>query len=121
MLDINKAVTHEGQLLLDPRGNLVGDIDWTEARAEETARAEGLELTDAHWDVIRYVRDHYRECGVPSSGASLLRCMEDHFVSRGGRRYLYRLFPGGPVNQATRLGGLVPPPYSKDPSFGTVE
>lgn len=121
MLDINKAVTYEGKLLLDPQGNLVGDIDWSEARAQELAQAEGLTLTDAHWDVIRYVRNHYHECGVPSSGASLLRCMEDHFVARGGRKYLYQLFPGGPVSQATRLGGLVSPPYSKDPSFGTVE
>ena len=121
MLDINQATQYEGRLLLDPQGNLVGDPDWNEQAAAQMAKEMGLKLSAEHWDVIRYVRDHYRQCGVPSSGMSLLRCMEDHFVRQGGRRHLYQLFPGGPVTQATCIAGLASPPYSKDPSFGTVE
>jgi tRNA 2-thiouridine synthesizing protein E len=121
MVDINQAMHYQGRLLLDPKGNLVGDPDWSEERAQELAKALGVSLSSEHWDVIRYLRDHYRQCGVPSSGTSLLRCMEDHFVARGGGKYLYRLFPGGPVTQGTRIAGLAPPPYSSDPSFGTVE
>lgn len=121
MLDFNQALKYEGRLLLDPNGNLVGDPDWSEEQALKLARELGVSLSPEHWEVLWYVRDHYRQCGLPSSGTSLLRCMEDHFVARGGGKYLYRLFPGGPVSQATRIAGLAPPPYSRDPSFGTVE
>lgn len=121
MLDYNQAMRYGGRLLLDPSGNLVGDPDWNEEQALQIAGELGVSMAPQHWEVVWYVRDHYRQCGVPSSGASLLRCMEDHFVARGGRKYLYTLFPGGPVSQSTRIGGVAPPPYSKDPSFGTVE
>jgi tRNA 2-thiouridine synthesizing protein E len=120
MPDINQALANEGRLL-DPQGNIVGDPDWTEQTAAELAEQEGITLGSEHWEVIQYVRNYYHECGRPSSGASLLRCLEDHFVQRGGRKHLYQLFPGGPVTQATRFGGLTAPPYSHDPSFGSVQ
>lgn len=46
---------------LDEEGYLVEPGDWNEAVAEHLARAEGVWLTDEHWDVIRFMREYYEE------------------------------------------------------------
>jgi len=47
--------------------------------------------------------------------------LEEHFHGRGGLRFLYELFPGGPVAQGCRIAGLQPPAGSTDRSFGSVQ
>ena len=39
-------------------------------RARRTAEQEGIELTDEHWDVVRYLREYYLEQGPPRVVAS---------------------------------------------------
>jgi tRNA 2-thiouridine synthesizing protein E len=46
--------------------------------------------------------------------------MEHNYLAEGGRRYLYSLFPRGPVTQGCRLAGLPLPNGHSDPSFGSV-
>ena len=93
---------------------------WTKSMANELAAKEGIALTPAHWEVIEALRNHYQENGPDASGRSLLHCMGVEFADRGGKQYLYDLFPRGPVNQASRIAGLPLPPHSTDPSFGSV-
>jgi tRNA 2-thiouridine synthesizing protein E len=71
--------------------------------------------------VIHALRDEYRARGIPASAARLTRLMEARFGQEGGKRYLYGLFPGGPVSQACRIGGLPLPPHTRDDSFGIVQ
>jgi tRNA 2-thiouridine synthesizing protein E len=120
MYDINKAFLNEDKLAYDPDGNLL-DTEWTEDYAQKKAVEENLTLGEAHWDAIRIVRDYYRTNGRPESARIVLHALEENFASRGGRKYLYTLFPKGPVSTICRLGGLPLPPYSSDPSFGSVE
>lgn len=117
MLDINQAIANN----VDPTGNLAGLPEWSEILGQKIAEEEGVVLTDVHWEVVRFLRGYYTQCGMPRSGTSLMRCLEDHFSGRGGKRYLYQLFPDGPVSQACHIAGLPIPPYSRDPSFGSVE
>ena len=117
MLDINQAIANN----VDPTGNMAGMPEWSETLGREIAEQEGIALADAHWEVVHYLRGYYMQCGMPRSGTSLLRCLEDHFSARGGKKYLYELFPHGPVSQAGRIAGLPLPPYSRDASFGSVE
>ena len=117
MLDINQAIANN----VDPTGNMAGMPEWSETLGREIAEQEGIALADAHWEVVHYLRGYYMQCGMPRSGTSLLRCLEDHFSARGGKKYLYELFPRGPVSQAGRIAGLPLPPYSRDASFGSVE
>lgn len=105
----------------DPEGRLGALPEWSEKIASEIADSEGISLTDEHWEVVRLLRNHYRFHGHDLSGPRLLSALEEPFGARGGKRRLYELFPGGPVNQGSRIAGVPPPPYSHDPSFGSVE
>ena len=93
----------------DSEGYLVDRQQWSEAFARELARQEGLALTPAHWDVIRFLRDYYFEHGVQAQ----VRVMIPHFTGawgpeRGSNHHLHEMFPrGGPQKQGNRLAGLL--------------
>lgn len=120
MLDINKAAdSHLSEH--DPEGYMFDLPNWSPLLAQKQAAAEGLDLTDEHWEIIIYLRERYREHGRASSAREILRELEARFTDGHGRRSLYQLFPGGPVSQASRIAGLPLPPYASDASFGSVQ
>jgi len=47
--------------------------------------------------------------------------LNEKFHTRGGLKFLYTLFPGGPVAQGCRLAGISAPPGSTDQGFGSVQ
>lgn len=85
-------------------GYLVNMNDWTEDMAAELAKEEGIEtLTEAHWKVIRFLRDDYKAKGqIPT-----IRRLKNE----GGipTKDLYELFPEGPIKKAARIAGLPKP------------
>jgi tRNA 2-thiouridine synthesizing protein E len=93
----------------DSEGYLLELGDWSEDFAIALARQEGLELTPAHWEVIRYLRDYFHEHGVQAQ----VRVMIRHFTAvwgpeRGSNHHLHAMFPeGGPQKQGNRLAGLL--------------
>lgn len=97
------------EVVTDGEGYLTNPAEWTEAFARAQAAAEGLTLSSEHWEVIRYLRDHFAHHGTQAA----VRDMIKHFRSawdseRGSNRYLHRLFPrGGPQKQGNRLAGLL--------------
>lgn len=98
---------------------MLGLGHWSPRTTEQMARDEGIEeLTEEHWQVIYALRSFYREHGPAASAREVIHHLEQEFADHGGRRYLYELFPRGPVSQGSRLAGLPTPPYSSDPSFG---
>ncbi len=121
MTDINKMVAEPDFYQEDLMGYLAELEPWTHEFAEERAKEEGVTLTDEHWDVIHFLRNHYRENGPMTSGPRLLRMMEERYSAQGGGKYLFGLFPRGPVNQASTIAGLPLPAYSRERSFGSVE
>jgi len=92
--------------------------DWDEAQAQRTARQEGIELTEEHWEVVRYLREYYLKQGPAENGRELSDVLDARYAEQGGRSFLRRLFPQGPVAQGMRIAGLPVPPYTKDESFG---
>jgi tRNA 2-thiouridine synthesizing protein E len=120
MFDINKMVADEARSS-GPQGMLAELDDWSPAMAEKMAREEGVTLTDDHWEVIHLLRENYRHHGRAPHARQLLNGLEERFGREGGRKYLYQLFPHGPVSQGCKIAGLPLPAYSSDPSFGSVE
>jgi tRNA 2-thiouridine synthesizing protein E len=120
MMDINKLVAAESMAPCDAEAYLSDLTTWSEDLARHAARTEGLELSDEHLDVICYLREHFAECGPAANARALLRSMEEAYVERGGRKYLYTPFPRGPVTQGCRLAGLPAPAGNLDLSFGSV-
>jgi tRNA 2-thiouridine synthesizing protein E len=96
-------------VLTDSEGYLRNLEDWSEDFVRALARQEALELTDAHWQVIRYLREFYAEHGVQAQ----VRAMIKHFTElwgpeRGSNHHLHEMFPrGGPQKQGNRLAGLL--------------
>ena len=93
--------------------------NWSREKSIALARTEGLEFTEAHWDVIMYLRKDYLEQGSPRHARCLARDLARHFTLEGGSRYLRQLFTGGPVTQGSRLANLRAPANATDLSFGT--
>jgi sulfur relay (sulfurtransferase) DsrC/TusE family protein len=49
------------------------------------------------------------QCRLASAARTLMKTLEDELAGLGGHRFLYSLFPHGPIATATR-----------DPSFGST-
>ena len=102
-------------------GRLPADFDeWSEESARQAALAEGVEMTDAHWEAIYFLRNYCKQNGTSCSARVVLKALTGRFKKEGGKRYLYKLFPDGPVVQASRIAGIPMPPYAMDLSFGSV-
>lgn len=102
-------VDADGKLVATDQEGYIQDMnEWSEAFVHGLANKEGLELTDEHWEVIRYIRDYYEEHRVQAQ----VRTMIKHFAKlwgpeRGNNRYLHDIFPkGGPQKQGNRLAGI---------------
>jgi tRNA 2-thiouridine synthesizing protein E len=92
---------------------------WDEEQGRRAATQQGIELTDDHWEVVRTLRDYYLRQGPPENGRELGDMLDRQFAERGGRKYLRRLFPEGPVRQGMLIAGLPVPPHTEDEGFGT--
>jgi tRNA 2-thiouridine synthesizing protein E len=116
---MNMAIDDRAPVSNDANGYMYDLQRWSRAIAQRQARKEGLgELSEAQWRVILGLRSMYRKNGRAASARHLIRQLEKDFAREGGRRYLYELFPQGPVSQGSRLAGVPTPPFSSDPSFG---
>jgi len=119
MPDINRIFNAEARNHADQDGQMYDLERWSPLIAIRLARAEGIdELTEAHWQVIYALRTFYMEHGCADNARVVMQMLAADFADEGGRRYLYELFPQGPVNQGSRLAGAPVPPHASDPSFG---
>ena len=119
MLDINHIINERAHDRIDPEGHMYDLEHWSPLIAKKLALEEGIgELTEAHWHVIYALRNLYREQGRSENARIVTQMLERDFEDEGGRRYLYELFPKGPVSQGSRLAGVPVPPNASDPSFG---
>ena len=95
---------------------------WSHESAKSQALQENITLTDGHWDVIRSIQSYCaRREGGHINTRELLDALEERYYHLGGKKYLYRLFPGGPIAQGCRLAGIKAPPGSTDYGFGSVQ
>jgi len=94
---------------------------WTPAFAAESARREGLELGEEHWEALRALQEYYaRHEATAVNLRELHDALGEKFHRHGGVKHLYLLFPGGPVAQGCRIAGLKAPAGATDKGFGSV-
>jgi tRNA 2-thiouridine synthesizing protein E len=92
-------------LELNEEGFLVRPEEWDDEVALLLARAEeNLDtLTDEHWAVIRFIRQHYLE----KDSAPMVRAICK--TTGLPLKRIYELFPSGPAKGACKLAGLPKP------------
>ena len=88
----------------DADGYFVVPEQWSEAMALEIARGEGIDdLTEEHWQVVKFMRAQYEERGEGPTVRVLGK------LSGVPIKDLYRLFPGGPAKVAAKIAGIPKP------------
>lgn len=107
---LERTLTVAGQpVQTDSEGYLLNLDDWSEDFVRAQAKAEGLTLTPAHWEIISYLRAYFDAHRVQAQ----VRAMIQHFSAVWGpqlgcNHHLHTLFPrGGPQKQGNRLAGLL--------------
>ncbi|MHB8623149.1 MAG: TusE/DsrC/DsvC family sulfur relay protein [Sulfuricaulis sp.] len=94
----------------DEEGFLLDPHDWNESLARHIAQGEKLDLTEARWTVVRYVREHFDSHGQVPEARHVLKELDKHFgKEKATRKFLYELFPYGYGQQACKIAGMRKP------------
>lgn len=99
------------ELATDDEGFLL-EPDYRDEVVPVIAAAENIALTEAHWDIIRFMRDCYREDGQTPNFRNMVARLEERDDSVDWKKRLYELFPMQPNRQASKIAGL-PKPFGK--------
>jgi tRNA 2-thiouridine synthesizing protein E len=106
MTDIRPAATEVGART-DDEGYLVDPDDWNETVAVALAEREGLQLTDLHWQVLRFMRAFLDEHQLIPDARFVIRFLADEAgLGDAARQRLFELFPYGYVRQACKIAGM---------------
>ncbi len=91
----------------DDNGNLINYQEWDKDVALVLAAREGIELTQAHWDVLEYLREEYQN---NNGNQPMERQINKDMGKRWGKtvssKDLYKLFPLAPSKQGNKIAGL---------------
>lgn len=93
---------------IDEEGYLIDPFTWNEEIARKFATQENVELTENHWDAIKFMREYYAEHLI----APDVRHVTKHLAERLGpesRNVIFELFPYGYVKQACKIAGMKRP------------
>ena len=94
----------DSQIEVDEDGFIQEPAKWNEAVAAALAATEGVtNLTEKHWQLIKYLRDYYQKFGI----APMIRKMCKEVGMKLNE--VYELFPTGPAKGACKTAGLPKP------------
>ena len=94
----------------DPEGYLANLDDWSEELAQQLSEQDQLHLTDAHWEIINFMRGYYQENGTAPNLRILQKLLKTELgEDKSDKKYLFDLFPYGPAKQAARYAGMPKP------------
>lgn len=97
-------------LATDAEGYLLNLADWSPEVAGRLADEEKIMLSDAHWEVINFLRDYYAEYQIAPAVRVMTKAIGKQFgEQKGNSKYLFELFPYGPAKQACKIAGLPKP------------
>ena len=98
------------ELNLDEEGFLRELTDWNNDVAQFLASTEGIDLTDDHWEIIKLVRDYYRQHQISPVTRVLVKVTRERLGNtKGNSIHLMQLFSGKPVKLISKIAGLPKP------------
>jgi TusE/DsrC/DsvC family sulfur relay protein len=91
------------EVTVDDEGFMADPSQWSEDMAPALAEAIGIELTDEHWQVIRFLREDFAAQGETPT----IRRVS----TAGGvdTKRLFQLFPKKPAKKMSYIAGLPKP------------
>ena len=92
------------RVAVNDEGFFTDPAQWREDMAPLIARQEGItELTERHWQVIKFMRHEYELKGTGPTVRVLGK------TSGVPVKELYQLFPHGPAKEAAKIAGIPKP------------
>jgi tRNA 2-thiouridine synthesizing protein E len=97
------ATIADREVHVDEEGFMTEYEEWTEDLGEQLARNIGIEMTDAHWKAITFLREDFLAQGETPT----LR----RVTNAGGipTKALFELFPKKPAKKMAYIAGLPKP------------
>lgn len=91
------------EIHVDDEGFLTEYDEWDEALGAELAAQIGIEMTDAHWEIVRFLRADYQETGQTATTRRV--------ATVGGVpvKEQFALFPKKPGKKMSYIAGLPKP------------
>ena len=103
MVNMDKANT-------DKEGFLINLSDWSEDVACALATAEGITLTEQHWQILKLLRQFQSEFDISPPMRPLVKYVAQYLgKEKGNSIYLTKLFPPNPAKIASKIAGLPKP------------
>ena len=94
----------------DEEGYLVNMGEWNRDVADYIAKAESVDMSEQHWEVVDFLRSYYDEYQIAPAVRVLTKAIGKKLgPEKGNSQYLYELFPYGPAKQACKIAGLPKP------------
>jgi dissimilatory sulfite reductase related protein len=94
----------------DEEGYLLNLGEWNEDAAAYLAKEEKVDMTEAHWEVVNFLREYYNDYQIAPAVRVLTKAIGKKLgPEKGNSKYLYELFPYGPAKQACKIAGLPKP------------
>jgi len=87
---------------LDNDGYLTDSSQWNEDIAKALAKENGIELTDKHMEVLKYLRDVFNK----GETLTIRKVGKSGIVNI---KEFYKLFPKGPLKLSSKFAGLPKP------------
>ena len=114
-----KEIMNPGSVHDDPQFPNAPE-EWSATDAANAAKELDISLTEDHWETIRALQEYFSKNEI-ANVRELHDALDEKFHVQGGIKYLYELFPGGPVAQGCELAGIEPPSGVLDSSSGSVQ
>ena len=91
------------EVQVDGEGFMTEYDEWNEDIAAALASNIGIELSDSHWQVIKFLREDYKEQGE----TPMLRRVSN--VGGVSTKELFQLFPKKPAKKMSYIAGVPKP------------
>ena len=96
---------------VNKEGFLLNLAEWNETVALTLAALESVEMSEAHWEIILFIRAYYQSFKHLPNLRVFTKALAQKLGShKGNSRYLHNLFPQSPLRIICKIAGLPKPP-----------